>query len=82
MTFDTRLLVLGHLQRGGSPAVRDRVLASRMGAFAVHALHEGHSGKMVGEIQGELVLTPFDQTWTRPKNVPTSLMTLLTDLAR
>ena len=82
VTFDTRLLVLGHLQRGGSPAVRDRVLASRMGAYAVHALHDGESEKMVGEIQGELVLAPFDQTWTRPKNVPTSVVTLLTDLAR
>jgi 6-phosphofructokinase 1 len=82
VTFDTRLLVLGHLQRGGAPAVRDRVLASRMGAFAVHALHEGQSDKMVGEIQGELVLVPFEQTSTRMKNVPVSLLTLLTDLAR
>ena len=82
VAFDTRLLVLGHLQRGGSPSVRDRVLASRMGAFAVHALHDGQSHKMVGEIQGELILTPFEQTWTRPKNVPTSLVTLLGDLVR
>jgi 6-phosphofructokinase 1 len=82
LAFDTRLLVLGHLQRGGAPAVRDRILASRMGAFAVDALHEGHSNRMVGEIQGQLVLTPFEQAWTQPKIVPTSLVSLLTDLAR
>ena len=64
------------------PAVRDRILASRMGAFAVDALHDGQSMKMVGEIQGELVLTSFEQTTSRPKIVPTSLVTLLTDLAR
>ena len=80
--FDMRLLVLGHLQRGGAPAVRDRILASRMGAFAVDALVDGHSKKMVGERQGELVLTPFEQTCAQPKNVATSLMTLLTELAR
>jgi 6-phosphofructokinase 1 len=80
--FDTRLIVLGHLQRGGAPAVRDRVLASRMGAFAVHALREGQSDKMVGEIQGDLVLTPFEQCTNQPKIVAASLETLLTELAR
>jgi 6-phosphofructokinase 1 len=82
VTFDTRLLVLGHLQRGGAPAVRDRILASRMGAHAVNALEQGQSHKMVGEIQGELVLVPFEQTWTQPKIVATTLMSLLTELAR
>ena len=38
--------------------------------------------KMVGEIQGELVLTPFEQTSSEPKIVPAGLVTLLTDLAR
>jgi 6-phosphofructokinase 1 len=80
--FDMRLLVLGHLQRGGAPAVRDRILASRMGAYAVDALQQGQSHKMVGEIQGELVLTPFEQCLRVPKNVPSSLVTLLTALAR
>ncbi len=80
--FDTRILVLGHLQRGGAPAVRDRILASRLGAGAVDALLEGQSGKMVGEIHGQLVLTPFEQTWAEPKAIPSALITLLTDLAR
>jgi hypothetical protein len=53
-----------------------------MGAYAVDALHQGQSHKMVGEIQGDLVLTPFEQCLAEPKNVPTSLVNLLTALAR
>jgi 6-phosphofructokinase 1 len=46
--FDTRVSVLGHIQRGGSPTVRDRVLASRLGARAVELLIEGKGGRAVG----------------------------------
>jgi 6-phosphofructokinase 1 len=79
---ESRVGVLGHLQRGGSPAVQDRILASRLGAGAVDALLEGHSGKMVGQVQDEIVLTPFEQTWALPKAIPSRLVTLLTELAR
>lgn len=44
----TRVSVLGHIQRGGSPSARDRVLAGRMGAKAVEVLLEGGSGRAVG----------------------------------
>ncbi len=81
-SFDIRVLVLGHLQRGGAPDVRDRILASRLGAGAVDALREGHSGKMIGEVNGRLTLTPFEHTGTERKPVPTELITLLTNLAR
>ena len=53
-----------------------------MGAYAVEALNDGQTQKMIGEIQGELVLTPFEQTSAQPKTVAPSLMKLLTDLAR
>ena len=46
--FESRLTVLGHVQRGGSPSAFDRVLASRMGTAAVKALAEGESGVMIG----------------------------------
>ncbi|MDF1513432.1 MAG: 6-phosphofructokinase [Anaerolineae bacterium] len=49
--FDVRVTVLGHVQRGGRPSVYDRILATRMGAFAVDSLIRGDSGYMVG-IQG------------------------------
>ncbi|WP_066063546.1 6-phosphofructokinase [Neobacillus soli] len=47
-SFDTRVSVLGHIQRGGSPSASDRVLASRLGARAVELLIEGKGGRAVG----------------------------------
>ncbi|MBO9130616.1 6-phosphofructokinase [Bacillus sp. 165] len=47
-SFDTRVTVLGHVQRGGSPSAADRVLASRLGARAVELLLEGKGGRCVG----------------------------------
>ena len=46
--MDTRVTILGHIQRGGSPTATDRVLASRMAAYAVDLLRQGESRKMVG----------------------------------
>jgi 6-phosphofructokinase 1 len=53
-TYDSRLTVVGHIQRGGIPTASDRILASRLGAAAVEALAEGESGTMVG-VRGERV---------------------------
>ncbi|EDP58241.1 6-phosphofructokinase [Vibrio sp. AND4] len=52
---ETRATVLGHIQRGGRPAAFDRVLASRMGNYAVHLLQEGHGGRCVGIVKEQLV---------------------------
>ena len=57
--LDTRICVLGHIQRGGAPSGADRVLASRLGYAAVNALREGRTQVMAGIINGELVYTPF-----------------------
>ncbi|MEH7462031.1 6-phosphofructokinase [Bacillus thuringiensis] len=53
--FDTRVTVLGHVQRGGSPSAMDRVLASRLGARAVELLLEGQGGRCVGIQNNQLV---------------------------
>jgi 6-phosphofructokinase 1 len=52
--FESRITVLGHVQRGGSPTAFDRILASRMGTAAVRALSDGESGVMIG-LQGRLM---------------------------
>ncbi|WP_040951639.1 6-phosphofructokinase [Gorillibacterium massiliense] len=57
---DIRVTVLGHVQRGGAPTPSDRVLASRLGDFAVRKLLEGESGKACGIINGQLVTTDID----------------------
>ncbi|MCM3568309.1 6-phosphofructokinase [Neobacillus mesonae] len=53
--LETRVSVLGHIQRGGSPTAADRVLASRLGAKAVELLIEGKGGRAVGIENNELV---------------------------
>ncbi|MDX5475551.1 MAG: 6-phosphofructokinase [Bacillaceae bacterium] len=53
--FETRISVLGHIQRGGSPTAFDRVLASRLGAYAVELLLDGQGGRCVGIQNNELV---------------------------
>lgn len=58
--IEPRTTVLGHIQRGGSPTHNDRILASRLGDFAVRLLIEGESGKACGIINGELVATDFE----------------------
>ena len=59
--YDIRVTVLGHVQRGGTPTCRDRVLASRMGVKAVETLLEGKSNYMVGINNDKLNLTPLDR---------------------
>jgi 6-phosphofructokinase 1 len=79
--FQTRVLTLGHLQRGGAPVPADRILASRLGDFAVQAVLEGETGAMAGEIHGQLVLTPFTDTYAQHKPPPDELIELLKTLA-
>jgi 6-phosphofructokinase 1 len=57
--FDTRVTILGHLQRGGAPTSFDRVLASRLGVAAVEGLLAGHHDTMAGMIQNEIKYTPI-----------------------
>lgn len=59
--YEVRVSVLGHMQRGGSPSCFDRVLASRMGVFAVESLLAGKSNVMVGVIDDKMVLTPLEK---------------------
>ncbi|SDI77780.1 6-phosphofructokinase [Natribacillus halophilus] len=59
--FETRVTVLGHIQRGGSPTASDRVLASRLGAHATELLIEGKAGRMVGMLANEVVDQPIEE---------------------
>lgn len=52
---ETRATILGHLQRGGTPTARDRIMASRMGSFAVKLLIAGEGGRCVGLMNSEMV---------------------------
>lgn len=72
--YDTRVSVLGHMQRGGSPTCFDRVLASRLGVAAVEQLLNGASGQMVGIVNNQLCVTPFEKVVSTKKELPMDLM--------
>ncbi len=59
--FDTRVTILGHIQRGGNPSAMDRVNSSRMGFAAVEALMQGKKNVMVGIIDKNILFTPFEK---------------------
>jgi 6-phosphofructokinase 1 len=67
INIESRVCILGHVQRGGSPTARDRVLASSLGAAAVEAFLNGKNGYMVGEINNEISYTPLRDTWEKTK---------------
>lgn len=64
--FESRLTVLGHVQRGGSPSAFDRVLASRMGTTAVGALADGESGVMIGLQGRQMERIPLKEAVGKP----------------
>jgi 6-phosphofructokinase 1 len=73
-----KVTILGHVQRGGTPTVRDRVLAARLGAAAVDALLEGRTDVMIGQIGSDVSYVPLEQTWATRKVVPPYLIDLAT----
>lgn len=74
--LDSRVCILGHIQRGGSPSANDRVLATKLGFHAVNALLDNKIDVMVGEIRGEICYTPLQETWTKRKPINRELLDL------
>lgn len=75
--YDARVTILGHLQRGGSPTVADRVLASELGVAAVEALMDDQKSIMVGMVDGEIVHVPFNQALKNKKGINERLFNLI-----
>jgi 6-phosphofructokinase 1 len=75
--FESRVLVLGHIQRGGSPTAYDRVLASKLGYGAVNALLAGEKNKMVGLINNKICLTPFIDAIQQKKPLNSDLLNMI-----
>jgi ATP-dependent phosphofructokinase / diphosphate-dependent phosphofructokinase len=75
---ETRYVVLGHLQRGGSPTAFDRTLATRFGGKAVELLMKGQFGKMVANHPPDLVPIPLGEVVGKTKTVPLDYDLLLT----
>ena len=71
--FETRVTILGHIQRGGTPTAFDRVLATRFGIAAIEAVHDGAFGQMVALRSGEIVRVPLAEAVTELKTVDPEL---------
>ena len=80
--FDVRVSILGHLQRGGTPTARDRILASWMGAAAIEAIKTGQRNVMIGYRNGEACLVPFEYCiMTGEKTVDKNMIRVLNELS-
>lgn len=71
--FDMRVTILGHVQRGGNPSCRDRVLGSILGVASVEALLEGKRDVMVGEVNNKVCYTPLENATKHHNNISPEL---------
>jgi ATP-dependent phosphofructokinase / diphosphate-dependent phosphofructokinase len=71
--FETRVTILGHVQRGGSPTAFDRVLATRYGIAAIDLASQGSWGRMVSLRGTEIIARPLDDAVSELKTVPPDL---------
>lgn len=79
--YDVRVSILGHLQRGGSPSARDRILASRLGAGAIDAILDGQRNVMIGIRNDIVVYVPFSDAIKKEKPIDKSLIKVLDELS-
>jgi 6-phosphofructokinase 1 len=79
--FDVRVSILGHLQRGGSPSARDRILASCMGVGAVQAIMQGQRNIMIGYRMDDIVYVPFSECIRTDKRFDKRLIGVLNELS-
>jgi 6-phosphofructokinase 1 len=77
---ETRPVILGHVQRGGSPVAQDRLLATKLGAYAVELLRAGETLKMVGEINHQLIASPLTNSWRKKKKLDPYLIKIQQEL--
>ena len=72
--YDVRVSVIGHMQRGGTPSCRDRVLATRMGIGAVDALMNGLSNVMIAERNNRIVTVDLQEVLQKDRSLDNELM--------
>ena len=71
--YETRVTILGHVQRGGTPTAYDRVLATRFGVAAIDAVHDGAFGQMVALQAAHIIRVPLADAVTELKTVDPQL---------
>ncbi len=81
LNADTRVCILGHIQRGGAPSCLDRLIASRMGYSAVECLIEGRHNVMVGIVNNKMSYTPLDKAVKAKQKIGDDWMKIVKILA-
>jgi len=79
--YDVRVVILGHVQRGGSPTAYDRILASRLGNAAIEAIMDGQRNVMVGIENNQVVDVPFSKAIKNDKPIDKDLLRVLKTLS-
>src|SRR5712692_8648553 len=79
--MQSRVVVLGHIQRGGAPTARDRMTASRMGAAAAMAFIEQRPSSLIAEKDSRIELIPFTEVADKPQPLDQSLIDLVYSLS-
>ena len=74
--LETRITILGHLQRGGSPSALDQIVASRLGHAAVSLLKAGQGGQVVGLVKGQVRTFAIDEALAMHKSIDPELYRL------
>jgi len=74
--YETRITILGHVQRGGSPSAFDRILSTRMGLHAVKAVLDGDFGKMIGLQANNMTRVPYEEMLGKKKPINMDLYQL------
>lgn len=75
--YDTRVTILGHIQRGGSPSAMDRMISSQMGFSALEALLNGKKNVMIGIVNKNIVFTPFEKAVKQKQKLDPELLRML-----
>ncbi len=79
--LESKVIILGHLQRGGSPTIGDRVLASQLGVAAVEKLLAGKTDGMVGVVKNQIIFSPFKEAIEKRADLDENLLRISKILA-
>ena len=82
LNIDARLTILGHIQRGGSPTVRDRLMASKFAVAAVDSLHRGETSNIMVYRSGDFGTLPIHKVADAPVPIDSDLIRLCKPLSR
>ena len=82
LNMDARLTILGHIQRGGSPTVRDRLMASKFAVAAVDSLHRGETSNIMVYRSGNFGTLPIHRVADAPTPIDPELISLCKPLSR